>query len=291
MIDSSSWVRACCCLVCGLALGASVLAAEVDGIAARVGSETVLRSDVINEMRRLGLRDDVRFNEIRNEIIDRKLILKAAADAKMTMQDWIVENRIREIVTRAFGGDRNRLIESLSQQRVSYPEWRARMKEDMVVSAMRWNVVDKNVTASPSAMRKMFAEHPERYVVGRKVTVDVITLRPDEKARREEISTALKDKSFADLGGKTYTDITPEDMFNAEICKELAAMPKGTISHWLEIDGWSFLLRKNAESPGRQSTFAEAYETVEADVREEAARRLYKAWIERLRAETFIRTY
>ena len=101
-----------------LALAAAALhavAVEVDGVAARVGSETILKSDVAEEMRRMGLRDASRFDEIRNEMIDRKLILKAAVDAKMTLQDWVVENRMREIIAKAFGGDRNKLIETLGQ--------------------------------------------------------------------------------------------------------------------------------------------------------------------------------
>ena len=112
-------------------------AVEIDGVAAKVGSETILKSDVIDEMRRMGLRDASRYEEIRNEMIDRKLMLKAAADSKMTLQDWVVENRMREIISKAFGGDRNKLIETLGKQRMSYPEWQARMKEDMIVADMR----------------------------------------------------------------------------------------------------------------------------------------------------------
>ena len=129
------------------------IAVEIDGVAAKVGSETILKSDVADEMRRMGLRDASRYEEIRNDMINRKLVLKAAADAKMSLQDWVVENRMREIIAKAFGGDRNKLIETLGRQRMSYPEWQARMKEDMIVVAMRWNVVNKNVTASPAAMR------------------------------------------------------------------------------------------------------------------------------------------
>ena len=109
-------------------------AVEVDGLAARVGSESILKSEVAEELRRSG-GDPSRFNEVRSEMIDRKLILKAAADSKMTMQDWVVESRIREIIDRGFGGDRNRLMDQLQRQKVSYPEWRQRMQDDMVVSA------------------------------------------------------------------------------------------------------------------------------------------------------------
>ena len=102
-------------------LPAAVLGAEVDGIAAKVGDETILKSDVVLEMRRLNA-PETAYEEVRNEMISRKLILRAARKSKMTMQDWVVENRIREIIDKTPGGDRNRLMEMLAKQKVAYPE-------------------------------------------------------------------------------------------------------------------------------------------------------------------------
>ena len=278
-------------VVAAFAVAITAAAVEVDGIAAKVGTETILRSDVVDEMRRMGLQDPSRFEEVRNEMIDRKLILKAAADAKMTLQDWVVENRMREIIAKAFGGDRNKLIETLGRQRMSYPEWQARMKEDMIVSAMRWNVVNKNVTASPAAMRAEFKAHPERYSSPATVSVSVIMLKPEEKDRRREISEKLKTEDFGKLGAKSYENIKAEDVFAPDVCKEIAALPKGTISRWIEIDGWSFLVRKDGEKAGAAQTFEEAYDRIVENVKEAAAKKAYLAWLERLRAETYVKVF
>ena len=140
--------------VVALALVLPAQAVEVDGIAATVGTESILRSDVLAELARRGRPDGQGYSAVLKELIDRKLILKAARESKMTMQEWIVENRVREIVKKSFGGDRNKLIETLGRQKMSYPEWYAKTKDDLVIGAMRWNVIDKNVTASPAAMRK-----------------------------------------------------------------------------------------------------------------------------------------
>lgn len=274
-----------------LLLAGSARAVEVDGIAAKVGSETILRSEVANEMQRLGLHDASRYEEIRDEMIDRKLMLQAARESKMTMQEWVVENRVREIIQKAFGGDRNRLIETLGKQRISYPEWYARMKEDMIVGAMRWNVINKNITASPAEMRAEYAAHPERYVAEHRVTVSVILLKPEERVRRDAITAALKEKSFEELGGQRYADVKPEDVFKPEVCAEIAAMPKGTISKWIEIDGWSFLLRKEDEREGKRLSFEEAFDDIEANVKEAKSKAAYLAWIARLRAETYVKVF
>lgn len=266
-------------------------AVEVDGIAATVGTESILRSDVMNEMARMGALDGQGYSDVLNEMINRKLILKAARESKMTMQEWVVENRVREIVNNSFGGDRNKLIETLGKQKMSYPEWYAKTKDDLVIGAMRWNVIDKNAVASPAAMRKEFEEHKSRYAKDHLVSVSVILLKPEEQEKREGISKQLVEKTFEELGGKKYENVKPEELFKPEVCEEIEKMPKGTISHWIEIDGWSFLLRKDAETAGKALSFDEAYDQIEAAVKSAEASRLYNAWIERLRAETYIKVF
>ena len=278
-------------LAAAVLLPCAAAAIEVDGVAAAVGTETILRSDVMSELARMGAPDGQAYTRVLNEMIDRKLILKAARESKMTMQEWVVENRVREVINKSFGGDRNKLIEALGKQRMSYPEWYAKTKDDLIVGAMRWQVVDKNVTAAPAALRKEYEANRSRYVKDHKVSVSVILLRPEEQEKREEISKQLKDKSFEELGGKKYADVNPEEIFKPDVCAEIGKMPKGTISHWIEIDGWSYLLRKDDETVGKQLSFDEAYDEVAAAVKEQDARRLYSEWLERLRAETYIKVF
>lgn len=279
----------------------TVTAVEVDGIAAQVGSQTILRSEVYEEMRRNRM-DQSQYAKARNEMIDRKLILKAAQDSKMTMQEWVVENRIREIVQRSFGGDRNKLMDALAAQKVSYPEWRQRMKDDMIVGAMRWQIVDKNVDATPGDMREEFKNHPERYSVGGKVTLSIILLRPEDLGKREEVMSAIKTNSFSEVAkrysagshaseGGLWKDIDPVECFRTEVCDVIAKMPLMTISSWIELDGWSYLIRKEAETPSKQLSFDEAYDKVDANVREAKAKQIYLDWIRRLRSESYIKIY
>ncbi len=279
-----------------------VVADEVDGIAARVGDAVILKSDVVTEMMRAGAGPE-KYKEMRNEMVERELILRAATESKLQMQEWVVENRIREIITRAFGGDRNKLMETLSKDKVSYPEWRQRLKDDMIVAAMRWQIVDKNVSASPSAMRAEYAAHPERYVSDRRVTVSAILLGPSSSVKTSEIDEALRGGAdFSELAkkhsvdanaksGGQWKDVKPEEVFRPEICEEIARMPKGTISKWIELDGWRFLLRKDDETGGSGSSFEEAYDVIAANVKNDESKRLYDAWIARLKSETFIKLY
>ena len=276
-------------------------AVEVDGIAARVGTSVILKSAVLGEMRRAGVGEE-KYAEVRGEMIERELILKAAARAKLQMQDWVVENRVREIVTRMFGGDANRFKAALAKDRVTFPEWRQRIKDDMVVAAMRWQTVDKTVSANPADMRREYESHPERYMTGNRVTVSAILIGSGDADKKSEIEEGLKTEPFAEVAkkyssdarakdGGQWKDIKPEDEFRPEVCAEIAKMKKGETSKWIELDGWNFLVRKDDEKAGSKMTFEEAYDDVAQNVRKELADKRYREWIDRLKAETYIKVY
>ena len=289
-------------LALAAAFAAATRAEEVDGVAARVGSSVILKSDVVNEMRRRAAVGADQYKEVLAEMVERELILRTATETKLQMQDWVVENRVREIISRAFNGDRNKLMETLAADRISYPEWRQRLKDDMIVAAMRWQVVEKYVNASPSAMREEYASHPERYVAERRVTVSAILLGPDDAGKRAEIDAALKSEPFAEVAkkyssdahakdGGLWKDVKPEEVFRPEVCDVIAKLAKGGTSGWIELDGWSFLVRKDGETGGGKMSFEEAYDVIAANVKNVEAKRLYDAWIERLKAETYIKVY
>jgi hypothetical protein len=68
-------------------------------------------------------------------------------------------------------------------------------------------------------------------------------------------------------------------------------MKKGETSKWIELDGWNFLVRKDDETTGVKMSFEQAYDAVAQNVRRELADKRYREWIERLKAETYIKVY
>ena len=290
-------------IFCAVASAAAVAGAvEIDGFAATVGNVTILKSDIRDEMLRRGVADESRYVEFRNRLIERELILKAAANAKLTMQDWVAEDRIRTIVDDSFGGDRTKLEAMLIERKISESDWRRKIKEDMVVAAMRWTVIDKNLTASPAEMREEYEKNSSRYSAGDRVSVSVILLSPENAGRKAEITRLVKTVGFNELAkryssdkrakeGGVYRDIVPGDEFSEVVCEEIAKTPKGAISQWIEIAGWNFLLRKDDEKKSARRPFADAYADIEANVKAAKAKRLYEEWIERLKAETYIKIH
>lgn len=265
-------------------LAAAAAKAEiVDGIAARVNEEAVMYSDVLMEMSRNGVRDAGAFRPALEELINRKLIIKAAKDQKMTMQDWVVENRVREIIKRNFDGDRNRLMNQLAKDRVSYPEWHARIKDDMIVSAMRYQIVDKNAAVSPAAMKEEYETNRAAYAKNMLVSVSILLVPPD--------GTEGRDRLDFNAEADVYERVNPDGIFQPEVCEVIKSLKTGETSGWHKFMDYSFKVRKDGEEITEMKTFSEAYADIEAAVRAKESTRLYADWIDRLRKAAYIKIY
>ncbi len=297
------------------ALALSASAARLDGVAARVDSGIITVGDVMAEIRRSPAASDAEtpalYSAALQALIDRRLILKAAAAKKMEIPEWVVDNQIREIVHDMFGGDMNRLEEELARSRIPMTEYRGTIKEDLIVRGMRQQMVEQYVSATPAAMRREYADHPERYREEPKSTVRVILLKPPApgsgvagvKTRASQILEEIAaGKSFADLAvlhsadshakdGGLWKDVNPEEAFRPEIAAAIAKLAPGMVSEMIDLDGWGFIVKKESAVEAREMTFAEAYGKISANVRREASKKAYGEWIARLREDAFVKVY
>lgn len=295
-------------------------AATLDGIAAKVGESTITIGEVMQEVGRLPQARELVEAEGNNpetmkkiyrmavdELVEKRLILKAAEDKKLELQDWVVENRIREIIKEAFGGDRNRLLEALGRNRTTYADWQKTIREDLILAAMRWQMVEKNCAPTPAEIRQEWARNKTSYTSEAKMDVSVILLRPEDNMPVEDRGKAILEKladgaDFASLArefsadshamdGGAWRDVKPEEAFREEIVDALAKLSPGEHSGLIDLDGWGFIVRKDAETAGGQKSFSAAYDELAAAVRRAKSEKEFRAWIDRLKADTYIHIY
>ena len=224
----------------------------------------------------------------------------------------MVDGRIRDIVKDKFDGDMNKLNAMLTQLKMPLSEWRNMIRDDMIVNAMRQQFVEKYVTATPADMAREYQENRHLYCKEAKTSVSVILLKPadpdDKKSpsvstRGEEILARIeKGEDFADLArkfsadshakdGGTWKDVNPEEAFRPEIAKTIAALKVGEVSKLVDLGGWGFIVRKDAETGTKELSFAEAYDDIERNVKKRLGKEAYRDWIQRLRAAAFIKIY
>lgn len=311
-------ISAFSCLVAGL----SVTAAKLDGIAAQVDSHVITVGDVMNELRRnpairskaakAGVPEmKAMYLAALDSLVERRLILREAAEKKMEIPDWVVDNQIREIVHEAFGGDMNKLEEELRRGKTPMSEYRATILEDITARGMRQQLIDKYVSPSPSAMRKEYENNRDKYTRRSSTTVRVILLKPASaedgipgiSTRWAQIGEELAEgKSFSDMAikysadshakdGGLWKDVNPEEAFRPEIAEAISKLKTGEVSKMIELDGWGFVVKKESETAAKELTFAEAYDKIAANLRQQAAAKAYDEWIARLKAEAFVKLY
>ena len=301
-------------------LSAAVFAAKLDGIAARVDSAVITVGDVMAEIRRnpdisgrMVAADESEMQSLYraalDNLVERRLILKAAAEKKMEIPEWVIDNQLREIVNHSFGGDMNRLHEEMARSKVSMTEYRNTVKEDILVRGMRQQMIEQFVSASPAAMKKEFASNSEKYRQKAKVSVRVILLKPGKvgdgvpslETRWSQIGEELaKGERFSDMAikysadshakdGGLWKDVNPEEAFRPEIADAIARLDVGRVSNMINLDGWGFIVKKESETKARQMSFAEAYDKIAANVQKAAAKKAYDEWIVRLKDTSFIK--
>ena len=306
-------------LLLALLAGACAHGVVLDGLAAKVNDAVITVDDVgtaIGDLRRSGALkvtgEDIKtaYSNTVEFLVERRLILQLAAEKKVTFPEWVVEGRIREIVKDKFDGDMNKLNAMLAQTKTPLTEWRNMIRDDMIVTAMRQQFVEKYVTATPADMFREYNENKNLYRSEAKSSVSVILLKPadDKKSpsvstRGEEILARLeRGEPFADLArkfsadshakdGGAWKDVNPEEAFRPEIAKTIASLKVGEVSKLVDLDGWGFIVRKDAETGVKERSFAEAYDDIERKVKARLGKEAYRNWVQRLRAAAFVKIY
>ena len=71
----------------------------------------------------------------------------------------------------------------------------------------------------------------------------------------------------------------------------IAKLEVGKVSKMIDIDGWGFIVKKEAETGSKTMSFEQAYDKISWTVRNDTAKKAYDEWIARLKDDAFIKIY
>ncbi|MCD6340316.1 MAG: SurA N-terminal domain-containing protein, partial [Verrucomicrobia bacterium] len=101
------------------------------------------RPDVLREKITQAQRDGL------EQLIERKLILQEFKDAGYKLPDYVVDEEVQRRIRKQFGGDRVALVRTLQSRGMTFEAWRRRVREDLIISAMRARKLGGEVVVSP----------------------------------------------------------------------------------------------------------------------------------------------
>ena len=284
----------------------------VDGTAAKIDGAMVTVGEVITEMRNSGVplrpsTEDMRrvYDEALESIIDCKLILRAAASENLSPPDWVVDDRVREIVKKSFDGDINKLYQTLAENHIRFEVWKRTLKEIITVQMMMMRKVESAVSASPSEMRKEYAENAHLYETGGVVSVSVIMLRkPAQGPVSAKVDPVLKRldagedflkvaKEVSEYPTVEMKDIKLDEVFRAEVVAALASLKTGERTGVVDMGpgGWCAIIRKDSQSAGCKLSFLDAYDKIEDSVKSRKWKAIRAKWLSKLREDAVIEKF
>lgn len=306
------------CLLIAVPLhGAQVL---LDGVAAYVNNAVITVSEVNAAMEMQKQQLEVRFSgdelkarlakgygDTLNLLIDRRLILNAYEKQKLKIPESAVERRVNEIINERFDNDRALLLRELAQDRMTYDEWRAKVREQMIFGAMRHEFVDKYVNVSPVAARKFYDANQDRFRTAGKAHLRMIVIEKGGSAESAAAKRAVAEDAMKRLrAGEDFAAVAKavsEDSKAAEggdwgwvepklLQSKLAELAQRLqprqFAGPVETDKTFYILLCEGVQNAAVAPFDEVRASIERDLGDEEAKRLYKAWIGRLRAEAYI---
>ena len=291
----------------------------MDGVAARVNGDSITVAEVMAEIPNsawLGQSREQQEERLRelygrtlNAFIDRRLILAAAKAQEMKLQGWVLNDRERELVDARFGGDRDKLLAALTERHISYDDWRKGLEEDMLISALRGEFVEKRVSVSPSDIRSYYTTNHTALGTSAGVRVAIITLT--EPSSGKETLAQFGDRVLKALdGGADFAAVAkehsadsrarqggdwgfvqPEEKFAGPIVQALAALKPGQYSRLVMLGDQAYIIRKVEEKAATTLTLEEAWPLIERRLRESQSEALYRDWMVRLRRDAFVQIF
>jgi len=296
----------------------------VDGYAAVVNKKVIIVSEVLKAMEpvekqlRESIFDDTlarkledTYEKTLDSLIERELILNYFDSQKQfSLPDSVIASRIDEIIRNKFNNSRAELRKVLDKEGLTFDEWRTNYKNSLIVALLREKEVDSKVVVSPQAVREVYEKAGEKYKVPEQLEVRAIVI--NRGSTQEEI--ALKQKQAEDirkrlLSGESfeylakqasedqkassggYWDWIDPDSRRAELAVVLKKLSVGEISEVIPAGDELYILKVEGRKNASVVQFEAVQKSIRNDLYKKQLRRLYDAWIERLKKNAYIKKF
>lgn len=296
----------------------------VEGCAAQINDRMVTVMEVMTAMQpverqlrettqgaELDRKLEEAYEKALQSLIERELILDAFRQQKeMNLPDKIVESRTEEIVRTKFGNNRAAFRKALDAEGLTLEEWQANLKKSMIVGFLREREVDSKVSVSPQDVRAAYEKAGDTFRTPEQVHLRMIMIN----GGKTDEEVAVKRKQAEDvrkrlLGGESFEDLARQVSEGAraqdggdwgwvdpasrrpELAAAIRALKAGDISDVIPAGGDLYILKVEGQRGATIIPFEKVHDTLRTELEKQEAKRLYDAWMERLKQKAFIKKY
>jgi parvulin-like peptidyl-prolyl isomerase len=316
------------CLTLIFALAGSALAqrAEViDGIAAIVNNDVITISQVreLAGARERAIREaftgeelQTKLKEMRlaalKDLIDRQLILQEFKKMQANganIPDYVVEDRVQQIVREEFGGDRAAFVRTLQAQGFSLTRFKEIEKEKIIVQALRQSKVNESFVISPTQIQAYYDKNKGSYATPEQVRLRMIIVRdgggdiPDMGSKKDlakEIRDKIAQGAEFDRMAQMYSEDDTRDAggdwgwierntLNEEITKVAFSLKPGEVSPVITVGETYYILMVEAKKNATVKPIAEVRDEIERNLTQQERKRAQDRWLDTLRQKAYIK--
>ncbi|MCL1909855.1 MAG: peptidyl-prolyl cis-trans isomerase [Kiritimatiellaeota bacterium] len=288
----------------------------IDGVAATVNGKSITISEAMAGImlqietmsREPGFselsRDEVQREAFRrnlDELINRQLIIQSYRDGAARISEGMLDKRRAEIIETRYGGDAAKLRAELARDRMTYDDWKKQIEEQMILGSMRQAVVLDNINVSPNEIRREYEARKDEFTRDTMPRVLIHAIKADDAAEaslasfRERFTAgetfeALAKESSVDAmaaKGGDYGEVDLDKTFAPALANAIRGLADDKLSEPMTFGSRVYLILRRKTT--KTLTLHEAMERAGAELREKEGRRLYDAWVARLRANAVIK--
>ncbi len=296
---------------------------EIDGYAARV-NERVITDGEVNEAlapimpelyrtyQGAALQEELKkaFVKVRDELVERALIMEAFSAKGIQIPDQYVNDEIKRVISERFKGDEALFEQVLTAQKKTRSEFKDIIHDKIAVDMMMSEEVYRRARVTPEQVRETYEADKESYAIPEQVKYSVIVLnkgatsedqvvkhdeaksiraRLIEGADFNETAKAVSEGSRAAEGG-AFAWMQPQNV-RPELQETLKTLPAGEISEIIATDTELYLVKVEARRLAGYKSFDEVRQSIKAELNAKERDRLKARWITRLKENNYVVIY
>lgn len=292
----------------------------LDGIAAVVNSDVVTFSQVRElvgpkeRQARETLKGEAlveKIKEIRlaaiNDLIDRSLILQEFKSKGYQIPEYLIDERLNEVIRDSFGGDRQAFLRTLSAQGYTLEKFREFQRDSIIVQEMRRMATKGAATVSDQKVMDFYKEHADEYSSPEEAKLRMIVIRGGaENNSRRKMIEEIREKivagaEFGDLA-RMYSEGSEQEAygdvgwvnrkhFNESLTKVAFALKPGQMSQVVELGGSYYLLLCEAKRQATTKPLKDVRAEIEKSLLAGERQKQQQDWLLKLRKKAYIKLF
>lgn len=304
------------------AMAVSAQAETIDRVVATVNNEIVTASELDESveflMLKAGQPDASRLSaqerltlqrRVLEELINKKLVEEFAAKSGIQASDEEVDRAVQDVMVRN-NLTRERLEAALRQDGLTFEEYRAQIREQIVKAKLINREVRPNIGVSDDAVREYYLNHPEQFKTEQGVVLRHIMFRlpkhPGDKTIQDTLKKArsvrqeyLDGRPFEELARRYSQDeatagqggmlgfFRREDLI-PEFREAVERLSESEVSEPIRTPTGIHLVKVEERTTGALRPFEKVKDEIRSRLYEEQGERFFQDWIKELRKNAFI---